>query len=232
LSIQPFTTSDGVPLHVVEEGPEQGATVVLLHGWTQSLHTWDRVAELLPARAGVPLRLVRFDFRGHGRSGRAPGTATIDRCADDLLELLHARARSGPLVLAGHSMGGMTIMALAERHPELFEERVRAVALVATSHGGLERATSGSPTPWAKLAKRALRTTRLTPHDVPSVLLRQGLRRLLFGKHPRAADVSQVTRELKACDAVAYREFLSSLKKHDRGAALAHLATIPAVFFQ
>ncbi len=44
----------------------------------------------------------------------------------------------GPIVLVGHSMGGMTIMALAEEHPELFGDRVVGVGLISTTAGGLE----------------------------------------------------------------------------------------------
>ncbi|MDI5982853.1 alpha/beta fold hydrolase, partial [Amycolatopsis magusensis] len=51
----------------------------------------------------------------------------------------------GRLVLAGHSMGGMTIMALAERHPELVSRRVAGVAFVATSSGEMNRLTLGLP---------------------------------------------------------------------------------------
>ena len=46
-------------------------------------------------------------------------------------------APEGEVVLVGHSMGGMSIIAFAERHPELFAKRVAGVALVSTTAGGL-----------------------------------------------------------------------------------------------
>ena len=79
-----------------------------------------------------------WDQRGHGRSGVGPaGSCTVDQCGHDLLQVLHAVAPEGPLVLVGHSMGGMTQMAFAaEQHPFVVE-RVVGVALISTSSGGL-----------------------------------------------------------------------------------------------
>ena len=79
-----------------------------------------------------------WDQRGHGRSGWTQLTAaTIDRTGRDLGEVLDATTPTGPVVLAGHSMGGMSILALARQRPELFGDRVVGVFLLATSAGGL-----------------------------------------------------------------------------------------------
>ncbi len=83
-----------------------------------------------------------YDCRGHGRSrgkGRVRG-ATVDQLGRDLGEVLDAVAPRGPVVLLGHSMGGMTIMALARQRPELFGDRVVGAFLLATSSGGLVEA--------------------------------------------------------------------------------------------
>ena len=97
-------------LNVVTSGDvSSDVTAVLLHGWTMDLTTWDRVAGALPGR------VVRYDVRGHGRS--AGGTGTISELADDLAAVLEEHVPSGRIVLAGHSLGGMTIMALAESRP-------------------------------------------------------------------------------------------------------------------
>ena len=75
--------------------------------------------------------MVLYDQRSHGRSERAPReSCTIEQLGHDLDAVIRALAPEGPLVLVGHSMGGMTIMALAEQNPELFTERVVGVALV------------------------------------------------------------------------------------------------------
>src|SRR3954470_19411501 len=128
-------TDDGVDLHVeVEENPAAPVTVVLAHGFTARLAEWEIQRRVLRPRA----RLVLFDQRGHGRSAATDLTdATIDRTGRDLGEVLDATTPDGPVVLAGHSMGGMSIMALARQRPDLFGTRVVGVFLLATSAGGL-----------------------------------------------------------------------------------------------
>src|SRR3954466_11908950 len=128
-------TDDGVDLHVeVDENPGSPLTVVLAHGFTARLAEWELQREALRPRA----RLVLFDQRGHGRSGWTKLTkATIDRTGRDLGEVLDATTPEGPVVLAGHSMGGMSILALPRQRPELFGDRVVGVFLLATSAGGL-----------------------------------------------------------------------------------------------
>jgi pimeloyl-ACP methyl ester carboxylesterase len=135
-------TSDGVELHAEVDGQEDAKlTVVFCHGYSLSLGSWHYQRRDLRDS----YRLVLWDQRCHGRSQRtATAECTIDRLGDDLAELLDALA-PGPCVLVGHSMGGMTIMALAERHPELFRERIRGVALISTSAGRLAELTLGLP---------------------------------------------------------------------------------------
>src|SRR3954467_11963945 len=131
-------TDDGVDLHVeVEENAESDLTVVLAHGFTARLAEWELQRAALRPRA----RLVLFDQRGDGRSSRTDLTdATIDRTGRDLGQVLDATTPEGPVVLAGHSMGGMSVLALARPRPELFGTRVVGAFLLAPSAGGLVRA--------------------------------------------------------------------------------------------
>jgi pimeloyl-ACP methyl ester carboxylesterase len=128
-------TDDGVDLHVEVDGtPGAPLTVLLTHGFTARLGEWDGQRAALRGRA----RLVLWDHRGHGRSARSDRrAATIDRTGRDLGEVLDATTPSGPVVLVGHSMGGMSVVALARQRPELFGTRVVGVFLLATSAGGL-----------------------------------------------------------------------------------------------
>lgn len=146
-------TDDGVALHVVEETddvPSGAPTVIFSHGYGLSLDSWPGQREALRGIA----RVVLWDQRGHGGSERgAPGT-TIERLGTDLGCVLDAVAPEGTVVLVGHSMGGMTIMALADQRPELFGARVRGVALLATSAGGIADVDLGLPRPVARLAHR------------------------------------------------------------------------------
>ncbi len=132
---QRVRTDDGVDLHVEVDGTADAPlTVLLTHGFTARLGEWDDQRAALRGRA----RLVLWDHRGHGRSARGDRrTATIDRTGRDLSEVLDATTPSGPVVLAGHSLGGMTVLALARQRPELFGTRVVGVFLLATSADGV-----------------------------------------------------------------------------------------------
>jgi pimeloyl-ACP methyl ester carboxylesterase len=151
---------DGVPLHVEEVGPPSGSapeelTVLFVHGYVQEMAVWHYQRQALAAEN--PGRLVFYDSRSHGRSGRGrPETATIDQLGRDLHTVLEAVAPHGRVVLVGHSMGGMTIMALAEAHPELFGARIVAVALIGTSTGKLAELTFGLPTAVLPVTRRVL----------------------------------------------------------------------------
>jgi pimeloyl-ACP methyl ester carboxylesterase len=144
---------DGVLLAVEEVGPRDAPlTVVFVHGYALSMASWtfqrrDLAAELATANGHRPeARLVFYDQRGHGSSARGPAdSATIEQLANDLDTVLSTRAPRGPVVLIGHSMGGMTIMGLAALRPELFGTRVVGVALVSTSSGNLADLNFGLP---------------------------------------------------------------------------------------
>jgi pimeloyl-ACP methyl ester carboxylesterase len=141
-------TPDGVRLHVETTGsPDAPVTVVLAHGWTCSTRSWHHQLEGLPAVLGADgVRVVAYDHRGHGRSEPAPvGTTRIEQLADDLATVLDEIVPSGPVVYAGHSMGGMTLMALADRRPELFGSRIAGAALVSTSSGQTTSGAFGLP---------------------------------------------------------------------------------------
>lgn len=128
-----LTSIDGGELAVTVAGDEEGPVVVLAHCWMGSRDTWAPVARRLLAEG---CRVVRWDQRGHGRSKAGRKGHTIEGLADDLatvLTELHLR----DVVLVGHSMGGMTIQALATHHRELFSERTRGVVLVSTAGHGL-----------------------------------------------------------------------------------------------
>ncbi len=231
-----FTTSDGVRLHVRDTGPDAApVTVVFVHGWTLDSGSWDTVCGQLDEG----LRLLRFDLRGHGRSQPAPmDTATIERCALDLGELIDERVPTGPIVLAGHSMGAMTIMAFAEARPELFAERIAGVALVATSGGGLglSRATFGLPGPLGKASISVQRGLQrwLASNEHSRLLrgsraMRPGVRWLLFGKRARSRDVAATADSLAVCHPRSMGSFRESLATHERLERLEPLRSVPTV---
>lgn len=230
-------TEDGLRLNVVVGGDHDAdVTVVLAHGWTQSLHTWRYQARDLADLVTPRVRLVRHDHRGHGRSdGTAERDATLDNLARDLSAVIDACAPDGPLVLAGHSMGGMAMMALAEHRPELFTRRVAGVAFLSTSGGRLDRVTVGLPPAMGArvrarlprlLAMRARMLSRRKRRRPPTIES-QVVRRFLLGRPIRLADHRLVLDDLVATPADSMCGFFADLMRHDRGAALSALASVP-----
>lgn len=163
--------SDGVKLHVevdevaphsVSSAPTRPGqvTVVLVHGYALSLDCWHFQRKAFRGRN----RLVLYDQRSHGQSERSPQwNATIDQLAHDLKAVLDATTGEEPVVLVGHSMGGMTILAFAEHYAALFGSRVVGAALISTSAGGLR--PHRTLTPW--LPDRVM--SALTPRVVASL---------------------------------------------------------------
>ncbi|WP_328294674.1 alpha/beta hydrolase [Kineococcus sp. NBC_00420] len=149
-------TDDGVRLHVEVDPADRpdAPTVVFQHGYALTADSWHFQRLALRGR----YRLVLPELRGHGRSARGPaGPVTIARLADDLGQVIDAVAPDGPVVLVGHSLGGMTVMELTVRRPDLLD-RLEGVALVATSAGGMAAVDHGLPmlghhlVRWAELA--------------------------------------------------------------------------------
>ncbi|GAA4259585.1 alpha/beta hydrolase [Dietzia aurantiaca] len=138
--------TDGVPLAVREAGPTDAPmTVVFVHGYTLTMDTWHFQRRHLADRFGSEIRMVFYDQRGHGLSGKSSiENSTIDQLARDLSTVISATAPTGPVVVIGHSMGGMTVMGYAVRHPEAVRDRVMGVGLVATAMAELSESGLGS----------------------------------------------------------------------------------------
>jgi pimeloyl-ACP methyl ester carboxylesterase len=150
-------------------------TVVLTHGYCLSLKCWVYQRRALK-EAGY--RVVTWDQRGHGRSGRgARDSYHIDRLGKDLHTVIDELAPTGDLVLVGHSMGGMTMLALGEQDPRLILDRVIGAAFVSTSPGGLTLANGGRTATFGRVMLERLGPGVLGPlSSRPELVLR--LRRL------------------------------------------------------
>jgi pimeloyl-ACP methyl ester carboxylesterase len=123
----------GVRLVVETYGPVEPSApsdVVLVHGFCLTARSWHEQVDGLSDR----LRLVTYDQPGHGRSSTPEDGFTWDLLGDCLARVVEQATDAGrPLVLAGHSMGGMAILTFARRHPELFESRVTGLVLLSTA---------------------------------------------------------------------------------------------------
>jgi pimeloyl-ACP methyl ester carboxylesterase len=238
---------DGVLLAVEEIGPPDAPlTVVFVHGYTLSMGSWafqrrTLAAELATANGHRPdARLVFYDQRGHGSSGRgAPENSTIDQLARDLLAVLDARAPRGPVVLVGHSMGGMTVMGLAALRAEIFGTRVVAAALVSTSSGNLADLNFGLPdlltlvraavlpvAAWTRRHRPAFaeRTRRVTA-DLVSVVTRS----LSFSSAVDPAVGHYVDAMIAGTPVDVIAEFYPALAGMDHTGSLAPLRRIPTL---
>src|SRR3954452_648564 len=222
------TADDGVPLHVELDGDtEAELTVVFVHGFTLSMDCWHFQRREL-ADVG---RLVFYDQRSHGASGRSPREhSTIDQLGEDLFAVLQAVAPTGPIVLVGHSMGGMTLLALADSHPELFGSRVIGAALVGTAAGAFAETIFGLP----GVVGRALRP--VAPGVIRAAsrrahMLEEGRRagsdlaflitsRLSYGSSVPPSLVDFMERMVAATSVEVMTEFFDTFLDHDKLEAL------------
>ncbi|MER7364258.1 alpha/beta fold hydrolase [Nonomuraea wenchangensis] len=229
-------TSDGVALHVELDGPDDAPlTIVFCHGYCLNMESWHYQRKDLRDN----YRLVLWDQRSHGRSQRAQADdGMIDRLGDDLAEVIEEFV-PGPCVLVGHSMGGMTIMALADRHPGLFGDKIRAVALLATSAGKLAELTLGLPAMLSKvvhkvapgtvsmLGKRGalIDRTRSVGSDIAFLITRY----MGFGdsKNVSPTVVDFAESMIRATPTEVFADFYPALMNHDKLAALDVLDSVP-----
>ncbi|WP_460651526.1 alpha/beta fold hydrolase [Kribbella endophytica] len=246
------TTADGVRLHVETAGSADApVTVVLAHGWTCSTRSWHHQFAGLPGVLGADgVRVVAYDHRGHGRSDAAPaGTTRIEQLADDLVTVLDEVAPLGPVVYAGHSMGGMTLMALADRRPELFGSRIVGAALVSTSSGQMTSRAFGLPArldgaaavvapramnlAGARMERREARRAAVEAEVkawralASTRLRRPALKQLVFGKKVDPAEVDVLMADLEVLPGRSFSGFFEAITQHDLGHALAVLDDIP-----
>ncbi|MGD9483686.1 alpha/beta hydrolase [Streptomyces sp. TRM70308] len=249
----PFGTLRGTPgTAVAEDGTRlayevdapgaaggSAPTVVFSHGYCLTQDSWHFQRAALRERGTV--RAVYWDQRGHGRSERsrppgaqAPAPAGIERLGRDLKAVLEAAVPAGhPVVLVGHSMGGMTMMALAAQYPDWVREHVVGAAFVSTSPGRLTDVTYGLPAAGVRAVRRVLPGV-LGVLSAHSALVERGraagadllaglVRHYSFGA-PRAVDpaVARFAERLiegTPIDVVA--EFYPAFTAHEQTAALA-----------
>jgi pimeloyl-ACP methyl ester carboxylesterase len=198
---------DGVDLHVEVdevEPPDGGikrrlakvldepeVTVVFAHGFCLNLDCWHFQRA---AYRGL-VRTVYYDQRSHGRSRHSSREhSNIDQLGRDLKQVIDAVVPDGHVVLVGHSMGGMTIVALAEQYPELFGDRVIGACLISTTAGGLDPSRILLPMLPTRL------TGKLTHRAVST--LRRGHRPVDFARRAGRAIASVATDRLAFGDKV------------------------------
>ncbi|MER8008467.1 MULTISPECIES: alpha/beta hydrolase [unclassified Streptomyces] len=217
-------------------------TVVFSHGYCLSQDSWHFQRAAL---RGV-VRTVHWDQRSHGRSGRGVRQVQdgvpvdIEQLGRDLKAVIDAAAPTGPIVLVGHSMGGMTVMALADQYPELIRDRVVATAFVGTSSGRLGEVNFGLPVAGVNAVRRVL----------PGVLKALGQQAALVERGRRAtadlfagiikrysfasrdvdpAIVRFAERMIEATPIDVVAEYYPAFNDHDKTEALVHFTDMPVL---
>jgi len=245
------TTADGIDLHVeivepadgvaldFDNDPEPEPTVVFVHGFCLDMGTFHFQRRSLEESH---YRMVFYDQPGHGRSGRLEdGEYDLPALGEALRDVIVETCPRGAVVLVGHSMGGMAIMACAERYPELFAERVVGVVLISTSGGrvegvklgGLPDLVSRASTPLLPLLSGASRLSgsvidkaRQASTDLAWLLTR---RYGFGGKQPSASLVSYVEQMNSSTPTETVARYLRTLSSHARYPALAAIADKPVL---
>jgi pimeloyl-ACP methyl ester carboxylesterase len=231
--------NDGIPLHAEISGPDDApVTLIFCHGYTLDQDVWHY------QRAGLAAagRLVFWDQRSHGRSGRSdPGHVSIDQLGADLYAVLMAAAPGdSPVILVGHSMGGMTIMALADQHPGLFGTKVIGAVLISTAASGVDPAI-WLPAPLRPAARQAAPLVMRGVRGRPAALIERGrqaagdlaflgTRYIAFGD-PRTspAVVDFLERIIRATPVEVVAEFYLALLGHDKREAISVLGNVPVL---
>ncbi|QBJ95497.1 alpha/beta hydrolase [Rhodococcus sp. ABRD24] len=227
---------DGVALLVREVGPDDAPlTVIFVHGYCLRMESWHFQRQQLAELWGSDVRMVFYDQRGHGESGMpAVESCTIAQLGRDLVTVIEEVAPSGPVVLVGHSMGGMTILAMARQFPELFDDKVIGVGLLATTAAGLNKSGLGR-----NLDNPVIDAFRLAVRTAPGMVQQARgaaraviapiLRAASYGTDvsPRLVDFSEGI--LNSTSVVTIVNFLESLELHDESEALPVLSDTPVL---
>jgi pimeloyl-ACP methyl ester carboxylesterase len=231
------TTPDGVPLAVRELGPTDAqVTVVFAHGFCLRMGAFHFQRMRLSEEWGSQVRMIFYDQRGHGKSGEAPpDTYTLTQLGMDLETVLQVIAPRGPVVLVGHSMGGMTVLAHARQYPQHYGNRIVGAALISSAAEGVTKSPLGEI-----LRNPALEAVRFTARSAPKLVHRgRNVTRSLIGPILQAASYSDANvsptvvafseKMMLATPIPTLVEFLHALEAHDETAALPTLAKIPTL---
>ena len=231
------TTPDGVPLAVREVGPEDAPlTVVFAHGFCLRMGAFYFQRARLTEQWGPQVRMVFYDQRGHGQSGEAlPDTYTVPQLGQDLESVLAVMAPRGPVVLVGHSMGGMTVLSHARQFPQRYPNRIVGVALISSAADGVSRSPLGEvlKNPVLEAARFAVRYAPKTVHrtrGAASSVIGPVLRAASYGDDKISRSVVSFSERMMHDTPIATLVgFLHALEVHEETGALATLAKVPTL---
>lgn len=198
--VRSVVTADGATLHVREYGDPDADPIVLSHGWTCSADFWSPQVNHL---AGA-YRVVVYDQRGHGSSDVGTRALGPDVLGDDLADVLAATVTADrKAVLAGHSMGGMSVMSWAGSHPGQVRDYVKAILLANTASDSLVRETTVIPLPpgFPRVPTRVATTILGSPLPIPvTPLSAHAVRYVALGRDATKAEVEFCEKIVRECN--------------------------------
>jgi pimeloyl-ACP methyl ester carboxylesterase len=229
----PVRSVDGTELAVRAAGDPSMPAIVFVHGFSLDMTTWHYQWTELSER----YRCILFDFRSHGRSARAAdGDLSPLAFGHDLASVLSTVDR-GPALIVGHSLGAMSILAMAESRPDLFEGTVAGVVFVGSAASDLVRGVVGSVTELLRprlgsLRQAAGRVNRLrryvlsSPADVAQTIARA----TQFGPDASPHLVRYVVGLAARAPSEVWTDGLAELMELDLRHAVRHIQ-VPAMVF-
>jgi len=231
------TTPDGVDLAVREVGPADARlTVVFAHGFCLRMGAFYFQRLRLAEQWGRQVRMVFYDQRGHGQSAEAsPDSYTVTQLGRDLDTVLAVMAPRGPVVLVGHSMGGMTVLSHARQFPHRYPTRVVGAAIIASAAEGVSRSPLGEilKNPALEAARIAVRYAPKTVHRTRGAaksVIAPILRAASYGDEKISPSVVAFSEKMMHDTPITTLvEFLHALEVHDESPALPTLAKVPTL---
>jgi pimeloyl-ACP methyl ester carboxylesterase len=231
------TTPDGVDLAVRETGPENAPlTVVFAHGFCLRMGAFYFQRARLADEWGPQVRMVFYDHRGHGQSAEAsPDTYTVEQLGRDLETVLAVTAPQGPVILVGHSMGGMTVLSHARQYPRRYPSRIVGAALISSAAEGVSRSPLGEilKNPALEAARFAVRYAPKTVHRTRGAaksVIAPILRAASYGDEKISPSVVAFSEKMMHGTPIATLVgFLHALEVHDEVEGLRALAKVPTL---
>lgn len=224
-------SADGTVLHAQVFGPEGAPAIVLVHGWVCQTRFWQYQLRSL----SEDFRVVAYDQRGHGRSGAAAGgDYSMEALAADFEAVLDACVPRGErVVVAGHSMGAMTVAAWAGERPLEVGRRLSGAVLVNTGMGDLltETLVVRMPTAFGRLKQtigRYAMSARVPMPTVPTPIAFRGMRYVAMSKYASPARVAFCENMLLTCSAEARGACGNTMSRMDLHASVASIS-VPTI---
>ena len=229
--------NDGVALAVREVGPADARlTMVFAHGFCNCMGSFHFQRARLAEQWGDQVRMVFYDQRGHGQSAAGPvDSYNVPQLGQDLESVLRVMVPRGPVILVGHSMGGMTVLSHARQFPQRYPSRICGVAIISSAVQGVSRSPVGAilRNPAVEAIKGAVRFAPVTVgrgRGAARSVLSPVLKAASFGD--MRVSPSVVAYAEKMINTTSMRttvEFLHALEVHDEAGALPVLAKVPSL---